>query len=209
MTWGPVPGVSASSGVKLSAQAIAFLGELRRVCPLAVPIHVTSGIRSSRAQAEAMLKKVAAGEDLTRLYGTKVRQLLLLPATLEVWTATIDTLAQSGVYMSRHLRGDAVDLRVNGLTPQQVASLQQCVRALGGRVLMESKPTPHMHVDVPATITPGVPSPDGSAPGGGPAPGDGGVLALSLLAVVAVGSVVLLGAPAAFAVVKTGVWRLL
>jgi len=123
-----------------------FLARLRRVLPNNVPIHVNSGYRDARSQAQAMLTKVRLGDDLVKLYGEKVRMLLSLPLDVDTWTRTIQAMADRGIYISRHMRGDALDLRTRHMAPMQVQLLWRAVIQAGGRPLLESQP-PHLHVD--------------------------------------------------------------
>jgi len=139
------PGVTAGSEVELNPSLSFFLQRLRAAVP-DVPIHVNSGYRSPQAQARAMLAKVQMGENLSALYGAKAQALLRLPLDPRVWTAAIEALRRRGIYMSPHMRGDALDLRTRDLSPSQVAQLANAAARLGGRPLLESTP-PHLHID--------------------------------------------------------------
>lgn len=146
------PGLTANDSATLTAAMEAFLDALRDVVPAEVPIHVNSGVRAAESQAAAMLRKLADGDDLVALYrpnAARIQELLALPHDAAVWGARIAEWMSEGVYISRHLRGQAVDLRINDLTADAVAKLIDGAKALGARTLLESTPS-HLHVDLPA-----------------------------------------------------------
>lgn len=73
---------------------------------------VTSGARTATAQASAMLKKLAAGEDLHALYKADdlVDELLATERTVEAWAAVIESQVARGRVLSNHQTADAVDI---------------------------------------------------------------------------------------------------
>lgn len=151
------PGISRADDADLNAAQVVYLVELRAALPSTVPLYVTSGERGPQRQARAMLAKLAQGDDLLKLYpslANVIRGLLALPRDESSWTAALQALVDRGIYVSRHMRGAAVDLRIRDLSPAQVAQLKAAVTATGGRHLEESIP-PHLHVDLPARLVTG------------------------------------------------------
>lgn len=141
-----LPGVTLNDGVELNPALSFFLQRLRATAPASVPIHVNSGYRSPAAQARAMLTKVQLGDNLRALYGAKVERLLSLPLDPAVWTQALQAMAAVGIYMSPHMRGDALDIRTRDLSQDQIAALVAAAHQLGARPLLESTP-PHLHID--------------------------------------------------------------
>ena len=88
----------------------AFLDRL--AARLGRRLVVTSGVRTPESQAQAMLKKKQAGEDLHDLYAqdSLVDELFAVPETLEDWTAVLQSQVDRGFYISDHMRGDAIDI---------------------------------------------------------------------------------------------------
>jgi len=152
----PVPpkasviGLGAKSGVVLTTGMVAYAKVLRTALSASVPsLLLTSGVRTSTEQAEAMLNKlnVKGERELYAVYQNDalIAKLLKLPRTVVAWAVFI---AQEGAALSRHLRGGAFDVRTSDLTTAQVATIQNAVRSTGGRPLMEYD---HLHVDLPAS----------------------------------------------------------
>ena len=146
-----VPGVWAKSGVELNSRLRGFLAALR--VRHGRNLVVTSGVRSTQAQASAMRTKVQMGG---------VGELDIYPASLRTEVveggtgstaaikATLDKQVARGVYMSRHMRGDALDFRTTGMASDDLGDLKADVKALGANYLYEPTP-PHLHVeDIPS-----------------------------------------------------------
>lgn len=110
-------GVTGPSGLHLNTEQVEFLRALRAKLDPSIPIYVTSATRSVREQASAMKTKRDLGDNLRKLYGSKVDPVLAVPNTVDAMAAALEKLVQQGVYMSRHMRGDAVDLRSRNWTP--------------------------------------------------------------------------------------------
>ena len=138
--------VTGGSGVELNAAMTSFLTRLRATVPASVPIYVTSGYRSPEAQARALVVKRNLGDDLRALYGSRVAPVLAAENTMEAMSAALRAQIATGLYLSRHMRGDALDLRTQGLTSAQVAAIQRAAEALGAKTLLETKP-PHLHIE--------------------------------------------------------------
>lgn len=92
-----------------------------------------------------MLAKLRRGEDLRALYRSAdatIDALLAAPQTAAAWGQIIAAAPP----LSKHLSGDAVDLRTAGLTDAQIYRLGELAIAAGfTRALRESD---HLHVQL-------------------------------------------------------------
>jgi len=165
------PGVRAKSGANISPTVAAFLAKLPAVWPLPqIPIVVSRAKATARSQAQAMLgnfKDCGGGppgdypydrsklsaypkgvQYLYGLYGNKeaIFRLLKVPQDADSWGSILQGYANRGIYVSPHLRDDAVDLRCWNMTRQdQVLVAETIERSFpGARVLLEKD---HLHVD--------------------------------------------------------------
>lgn len=125
--------------LQLYAQAAAGKG---------IPVTATSGRRSSRRQAAAMLAKVERGEDLHALYRDEeqISELLQGARTVDRWAAIIDGYTARGRSISNHLSGKAVDIRTRDWSKtqlEQAAALALAMKAK--RAIIESD---HLHIEV-------------------------------------------------------------
>lgn len=147
-----IAGVTLRPGVSLTAGQEAYLRLLRTRVPERVSIIVTSAGRGYYSQAAAMLKKYQAGgaQELYDVYAADatITKLLAAPRTTDAWAQIIKQDVESGVRLSRHLAGGAVDLHTSTLTKAEVDALVAGVKATGGRPLLEDAPV-HLHVDLP------------------------------------------------------------
>mgnify|MGYP001578399012 CR=1 FL=1 len=142
-------GVTASSGVEITPAISAFLTRLRATVHASIPLHITSGVRSPTAQADAMWKKLLApgGEaEIRAIYPAAIAATVLnAPRSQAGWRVAITQLAASGVLASRHMRGDAFDMRTTNLSSSQVNAVAAAAKSLGASALVEHAP-PHLHV---------------------------------------------------------------
>lgn len=141
------PGVTGASGLNMNEGQVDFLRRLRAAVPASIPLYVTSATRTAREQASAMKTKRDLGDNLRKLYGPKADAVLAAPNTVDAMTAAIEGMLRKGIYMSKHMRGDAVDLRSRNWSSEQRKQVEDAVRSIGGRPLYETTP-PHLHVDV-------------------------------------------------------------
>lgn len=146
-----VPGVYAKSGVVLCPRLRGFLAALR--LKSGFDLIVTSGIRTTAAQASAMRTKVELlGNDGLDIYNKSLADEVIAGGTASTSAiqATLDRQVARGTFMSRHMKGDALDFRTRGMDPGQLETLQAAVKSLGANQLYEASP-PHLHVeDIPA-----------------------------------------------------------
>ena len=122
---------------------------------------VTGGTRTPERQAELMLEKLAHGEDIVALYEnkaavTEIRNLYrdsagvrqpkkqLIHAIRDVIAAQID----KGIYVSRHLKAGAADVRSRDLKAPQEAAFRRAVADEPGVILVDERASaePHLHL---------------------------------------------------------------
>ncbi|MCB9743931.1 MAG: hypothetical protein H6740_15130 [Alphaproteobacteria bacterium] len=146
-----MPDVWLKPGVVFNGQLLTFLALLRLRVPRRIPLVVTSGVRTAEAQAHALQRKRQLGDDLNLLYqrgyGPQiVAQLLAVPNEVPAMAAVLQRWMDQGVYMSRHMRGDALDLRNRSLSAADQALIVQAVQSMGARALIEKTPS-HIHLE--------------------------------------------------------------
>ena len=146
----------AYGGVVLDAALSAFIERLQAEVP-DIKLKVTSGIRTAEAQASAMLTKAkrkdggstSPDDDITKLYRKsepRPSQLLASGRDLATWTRMIQGWMDQGLYLSDHMRGDAIDIDdLNGsrkMTAEEVLRVAKAAQKLGAKVLLESMGVP-------------------------------------------------------------------
>ena len=145
----PIPGVEQKPGVKLNAKMIDFLKALRAKVPTEIPVTVTSGFRTPEEQAKALKAKRDGKDDLVALYGDNAKEILAVPNEVSAMTAKINDMIKRGIYMSPHMRGNALDIRSKTWKPNQLSQVEKAVTELGAKPLEEKIP-PHLHVTLPS-----------------------------------------------------------
>lgn len=157
----PPPRYTVLAGVTLSPDAAAAIGELDSAYFKKTGEHlvVTSGTRDAARQAKAMYKVIKLGGDIVRLYKNKEAAKELkdaydraqgkpAEAVIEAMYATLKEQMRRGVYISSHLKADAVDIRSRTMSPSEKRAFEKSAAELGGvRVLEEAKP-PHFHLEL-------------------------------------------------------------
>jgi Putative peptidoglycan binding domain len=91
-------------------------------------LTVTSGTRTPRSRAAAMFKKLTRGgisphfyrnrqayEEILAAYNAARKARANEQATVDAMTRVIDRQVSKGIYISLHLRGEAVDVRSRGM----------------------------------------------------------------------------------------------
>jgi hypothetical protein len=114
-------------------------------------IVVTSAIRTARQQATAMRNKLIRGEDLTKIYkdndmARDITAIYQRQGSLDEIEQYIENYTKQGGVISRHLTGEALDLRTLpswGYTQEDVDAMIRAVKRLGYFALLESD---HLHV---------------------------------------------------------------
>ena len=146
-------GVSLSIDIKLKVKKIAdkyYLLAKKN-------IMVTSGTRSSQSQAEAMYGKLAGGDKLTvytnkvaakeirKAYEDGVAAKMTKPSIILKMKKTLDKQIAKGVYISKHLKKGAVDIRSKDMTATEKKHFQTAARGVAIKVILETTP-PHFHL---------------------------------------------------------------
>jgi hypothetical protein len=122
---------------------------------------VTGGTRTPERQAELMLEKLAHGDDLVALYenkaavteirniyresaGTRQPKKQLIRAMRDAIVAQMD----KGIYISRHLKAGAADVRSRDFKAAQEAAFRAAVADEPGVVLVDERSgaEPHLHL---------------------------------------------------------------
>lgn len=137
-----VPGVFMKNGVELNAAMKTFLAGLRD--RVGFDFVVNSGVRSPLAQAQAL-----AQDYNFAVYGAGNALVAELLAhgprpTMAQMAATIQQQVNSGRFLSRHMRGDALDINIWGITPAERKTIIDAARSLGAEVLDEGD---HIHIE--------------------------------------------------------------
>lgn len=141
--------------------------ELQRIgCSFRVaagqPITVTSGTRSVKEQASALDKKIRAGDKRLSVYKNRTAANQLVDAwraasktskgssaTRKALERAIGKQVKSGVYLSKHLRAGAVDVRSVGMSRKRKRAFRNAVRSVPGARVIEERRPPHFHVELP------------------------------------------------------------
>ena len=122
-------------------------------------IVVTSGIRTSQSQAQAMYDKLAGGDDLAvyknQTIAQAIRKIYIddtnANLTKDIVIANIkneiDHQVSQGVYISQHLRKGAVDIRSRDMTDGEKEKFKQAAAGIAETVILETTP-PHFHVQL-------------------------------------------------------------
>jgi len=143
------PGIGGSSTLSLNESQVAFLRRLQAAIPH-IPLYVTSATRTPESQASALATKRNLGDDLYKLYSKAnhdiIRELMAVPNTVADMARVIQKYVDQGRFLSRHMRGDAIDLRSKNLTSAQIQEVINAAIRLGAKGIYETKP-PHIHVE--------------------------------------------------------------
>ncbi len=118
---------------------------------------VTSGTRTPASQADAMYKKLRRGENLRSLYrNTQALDEILAayeyrrksgatePATIDAMAQVIQAQVSRHVYISLHLRGEAVDVRSRTMSSSQKDAFDDATRRVLGH--RPKKEADHYHL---------------------------------------------------------------
>lgn len=144
---------------RMTAAQVRFMNRLRALVPEHIPLVVSSSRRTPEDQAEALRAKIRAGADLDELrelygYSKAIEEIVRYP--MSAWGGVIQAQVDRGLYLSRHLRDDGLDLSVKfqkadgswGYMPtswqQQIASA--ALKAGAGRAFVEDEPL-HVHIE--------------------------------------------------------------
>lgn len=147
---------------KIGEIAARYYAKTKRV------LEITSGYRSPSRQAGAMYTKLAAGgslaiyknqslvQPLYKAYREGRKKRWKKDRIVAAMAAVLASQVERGIYLSRHMKGRAFDVRSVGMSGRQRAALRAAIAEVGGlRLLYESKP-PHFHIEILETA----PTPD-------------------------------------------------
>jgi uncharacterized protein YcbK (DUF882 family) len=156
-----------SESIIISKEISNFVGTLRKNLSkdqIRI-VYITSGVRSPEAQARAIstkrtLHKCESGiagrpppdhacYPIYRLYKNKelIIEALRVPNTVREMTNVFERQVLNKKYLSRHMRGLGIDLRVSNLNAEQIALLKTAVQTAGGNYVYEGDPA-HIHVGI-------------------------------------------------------------
>ncbi len=121
---------------------------------------ITSGRRSTAAQADAMYTKLNLKDDLLKLYKNKtaaqevinaynkaVKDKLSVAETKAAIQSTLDAQVAKGTYISNHLNAKAFDVRSRDLSGAQKTVFTKIGNEYCRKVINEGKP-PHFHLEI-------------------------------------------------------------
>lgn len=153
------PGVVLDQNLRYRINRIAkdYYFQSGQVFKTPIKIVLTSGLRSSMSQASAMFYKFLSGGDY-KLYKNKEaakqiydsfksgRRLGLSNAQIKTrMKEVIDEQIAEGIYISKHLKYGAVDVRSRILTPAQQDLFMSVAAQYVESILLEKHP-PHFHL---------------------------------------------------------------
>ncbi len=163
----PAPASDASEPAHYSALKNVILSERMKAKAVEVAngyytktekdIVITSGTRTPAGQAAAMFRKLKLGDDLSdyvnRQAAKEIKDAYQAGESAHqsdadiraAMTRVIEAQVARGTFISRHLTGNAFDVRIEGLSAAEREALEAAAKASGAKVLLESKP-PHLHV---------------------------------------------------------------
>jgi hypothetical protein len=139
-----VPGVYGDDkALILTRRMKVFLKQLRK--KIGFDIVVTSGVRDLRDQAGAMYTKLKTYgyKSLVDLYPDELVAGMQNAGSADEVYRLLKQRVSSGMTVSRHLAGDAIDFRTRNLTTAQVSALKKAGEEMGAKVLWEED---HLHM---------------------------------------------------------------
>lgn len=147
------------AGVSLTSDVKTKVGTIADVYHKATSkkFTVTSGTRSAQSQASAMYTKLAGGDALTiykdqvsakaikAAYDTAVAGKKTKVETIAAIKKVIADQITKKVYISKHLKSGAVDVRSTDMTKTDKAAFKKAANVTATTVILETTP-PHWHV---------------------------------------------------------------
>lgn len=147
--------LSAKAEKKIAQIADAYFQKTQK------NIVVTDGTRTAAEQADRMYTKLKLGDDIVALYRKNKDTAKAIKKIYETMsaakkpagqikasmTAVIEEQSKKGIYLSKHLREGAVDVRNRDMTASEKKTFIEVAKAHGVSVLVEAKP-PHLHLNV-------------------------------------------------------------
>jgi len=161
--------VEYAPSVQLSSNGKQFLEKMSLNLDASIPIYVTSANRNPGQQASAMFTKWVLGGDyeISSVYSTQISRSFLAVidkfrsagksdseiarqprVVVPILARMVKDMQASGQgFTGSHLAGNAIDLRISGLSDSQIVKLEDAAENAGGKVLIEKNP-PHMHIEI-------------------------------------------------------------
>lgn len=124
---------------------------------------ITGGTRTPQRQAELMFEKLAHGEDIVALYEHKQAATDVLNAykdakgkgqrkreLIKIIKGVIDGQIAQGLYLSKHLKSGAIDVRSRDMTPEREKAFRAAVAEEPGVHLIDERKSaePHLHLSL-------------------------------------------------------------
>lgn len=152
---------SLESGVKLSVDITKKVKKIADAYYLLTKkkLVVTSGIRSAQSQAEAMYAKLVGGDSLSiyvdqtaakkikEIYERGVKEKKEKEALVKEMKEEIEKQIGKGVYLSKHLKKGAVDIRSRDMTSSEKEAFKKAAKDVADSVILETIP-PHFHLQL-------------------------------------------------------------
>jgi hypothetical protein len=163
-------GWTGNSGLIMNDKTVGFMNKLRASVPTHISLHVNSMQRSPAAQARAIITKINQGDDLVGLYAQDDLILEALNAVgvtnkvipnpkfsktgreHQVLTQVFSAQVARGRYISGHMRGNGIDIRVidwpKSVRKKYTKVVLDHAKKIGAKkAIYESKP-PHVHLGI-------------------------------------------------------------
>lgn len=122
-------------------------------------IVVTSGTRTSQSQAEAMYAKLAGGDKLTvyknqsaakeikKAYDDGQVSKKSKAQIIKDIKTVIDKQISRNVYISKHLKKGAVDIRSRDMSASEKTNFKKSAKGIASIIILETVP-PHFHLQL-------------------------------------------------------------
>lgn len=151
--------------VRLSEEGIAKLERIAARYHKATRRHlvVTGGTRTPGRQAELMLEKLAHGDDILKVYENKqaateirdayraaVAAAMPKKKIVRALREVIEAQIARGIYVSKHLRSGAIDVRSRGMSAAEERALRAAVAEEPEASLLDERggAEPHFHLNL-------------------------------------------------------------
>lgn len=121
-------------------------------------IVVTSGARTAQSQAEAMYSKLAGGDNLAvysnqsaarkikEIYEKGMAAKKKKDTLIKEIKTEIDNQIKKGVYISKHMKKGAIDIRSKDMNMSEKEQLKKAAKGVAVTVILETTP-PHFHLE--------------------------------------------------------------
>jgi hypothetical protein len=153
---------SIEPGITLTADAESVVWDIASAYYAATSkeLVVTSGTRTAASQADAMYVKLEIGDDVVKLYGGGASVKAIKKAyddgkkagddktkIVDAMTKVIEGQMAKGVYISKHLKAGAIDIRSRDMSAKEKKAFRKAAKGKVKSILLETKP-PHWHLQM-------------------------------------------------------------